>query len=122
MTQPVQCPVCKSTQIIRKGTTAQGIQKYRCRNPACRHYFRETYYQPPFATHAAYMRAYRKGKHHDSGGRRIPAARLERAQQSLEELAPLQALLALPYPSRLIGSCLVIHADTLTPDLYALLP
>src|SRR5262249_45749917 len=71
---------------------------------------------------AAYRRAYGKGLHRPVGGRRLPVARVQRTRQSLEDLAPVQALQALPFPSRLIGSCLVIHANALAPDLYALLP
>src|SRR5215831_6117515 len=104
MAQPIQCPACTSTQIIRKGTTAAGIEKYQCHNPTCQRYFQASYHTSPFATHAAYMRAWRENKHRDHAGSRTPAARVQRATRSLQELAPLEALQGLPYPSRLIGS------------------
>src|SRR5262249_14351744 len=69
-----------------------------------------------------YMRAYYRGTHHGRGGRRIPVARIQRAQLALRALAPVEALLALSYPARVIGACLMIHADCTAPDLYARLP
>src|SRR5262249_6832839 len=119
MAASICCPTCQSPEVIRKGTTPTGIQKYQCGNPTCRKYFRAAYYQPPFLTRADYMRAYYRGTHHGRGGRRIPVARIQRAQLALRALAPVEALLALSYPARVIGACLMIHADCTAPDLYA---
>jgi phage N-6-adenine-methyltransferase len=57
------CPTCKSAQIIRKGTTRTGVQRYQCRNTVCAHpYFRARYYRPLFETHTAYVADWRRRK------------------------------------------------------------
>jgi transposase-like protein len=33
----VVCPHCKSNQVIKRGKTAGGKQRYRCLNPDCSH-------------------------------------------------------------------------------------
>lgn len=38
--EPVQCPSCSSTNIVKHGKTAEGKQRYKCRNSQCtRHSF-----------------------------------------------------------------------------------
>ncbi|MBW4443875.1 MAG: IS1 family transposase [Plectolyngbya sp. WJT66-NPBG17] len=38
--EPVLCPNCKSSQIVKHGKTAEGKQRYKCCNPECsRHSF-----------------------------------------------------------------------------------
>jgi insertion element IS1 protein InsB len=32
---PVQCPYCHSTEVIKAGKQANGIQRYRCQNDRC---------------------------------------------------------------------------------------
>jgi len=32
---PVQCPHCQSTQVIKAGKQANGVQRYRCQNGQC---------------------------------------------------------------------------------------
>ena len=31
----IRCPACQSTDVIKHGITAQGKQRYRCKNPNC---------------------------------------------------------------------------------------
>jgi transposase-like protein len=31
----IRCPSCQHTEVIQHGTTAQGTQRYRCKNPSC---------------------------------------------------------------------------------------
>lgn len=33
--EPVHCPECNSTDIVKHGQLASGQQRYRCRNGAC---------------------------------------------------------------------------------------
>ena len=35
----VVCPLCKEDQVIKKGFTQQGAQRYRCKNESCRSTF-----------------------------------------------------------------------------------
>lgn len=38
--EPVPCPACDSTDVVKHGKTAAGKQRYKCRNPRCqRHSF-----------------------------------------------------------------------------------
>ncbi len=38
--EPIHCPTCDSTDIVKHGKTAEGKQRYKCRNPECtRHSF-----------------------------------------------------------------------------------
>ncbi len=38
--EPVKCPTCQSTDIVKHGKTAEGKQRYKCRNSEChRHSF-----------------------------------------------------------------------------------
>lgn len=38
--EPVHCPTCDSTDIVKHGKTAEGKQRYKCRNCECtRHSF-----------------------------------------------------------------------------------
>lgn len=38
--EPVHCPTCDNTNIVKHGKTAEGKQRYKCRNPQCkRHSF-----------------------------------------------------------------------------------
>ena len=38
--EPVQCPTCNSTNTVKHGKTAEGKQRYKCRNAQCnRHSF-----------------------------------------------------------------------------------
>ncbi len=39
ITHTLCCPACGSDQVIRHGTDAKGVQRYRCR--ACRYTFRQ---------------------------------------------------------------------------------
>jgi transposase-like protein len=32
---PIRCPACQQTDVIQHGVTAQGTQRYRCKNPSC---------------------------------------------------------------------------------------
>src|ERR671916_3280790 len=32
---PVLCPDCQSSQVVKRGKTDTGKQRYRCQNPAC---------------------------------------------------------------------------------------
>jgi insertion element IS1 protein InsB len=32
---PVQCPYCQSTEVIKAGKQANGVQRYRCQNDLC---------------------------------------------------------------------------------------
>ena len=32
---PVLCPYCQSSQVVKRGKTDTGKQRYRCQNPAC---------------------------------------------------------------------------------------
>ena len=32
---PVQCPYCQSTEVIKAGKQANGVQRYRCQNDRC---------------------------------------------------------------------------------------
>jgi insertion element IS1 protein InsB len=32
---PVQCPHCQSTEVIKAGTQANGVQRYQCQNGQC---------------------------------------------------------------------------------------
>ena len=34
---PVLCPYCKSDQVVERGKTGTGKQRYRCQNPECSH-------------------------------------------------------------------------------------
>jgi insertion element IS1 protein InsB len=34
---PVLCPYCQSDQVVKRGKTATGKQRYRCQNPDCSH-------------------------------------------------------------------------------------
>ena len=34
---PVLCPYCQSSQVVKRGTTDTGKQRYRCQNPECSH-------------------------------------------------------------------------------------
>lgn len=33
--EPVHCPNCDSTQVIKHGKTLEGKQRYRCQDPEC---------------------------------------------------------------------------------------
>ncbi len=38
--EPIGCPTCNQTHIVKHGKSAEGKQRYRCRNAACsRHNF-----------------------------------------------------------------------------------
>jgi transposase-like protein len=38
--EPVHCPTCDSTNIVKRGKTAEGKQRYKCHNSECtRHSF-----------------------------------------------------------------------------------
>jgi transposase-like protein len=38
--EPIRCPTCNQTHIVKHGKSAEGKQRYRCRNAACsRHNF-----------------------------------------------------------------------------------
>lgn len=40
MSEPVRCPDCGSTYIVKYGSSTEGKQRYRCRNSEClRHNF-----------------------------------------------------------------------------------
>ena len=32
---PVPCPYCQSEQVVKRGKTDTGKQRYRCQNPSC---------------------------------------------------------------------------------------
>jgi transposase-like protein len=34
---PVSCPYCQSDQVVKRGKTNTGKQRYRCQNPECSH-------------------------------------------------------------------------------------
>jgi transposase-like protein len=34
---PVPCPYCQSEQVVKRGKTETGKQRYRCQNPDCAH-------------------------------------------------------------------------------------
>ena len=34
---PVPCPYCQSGQVVKRGKTDTGKQRYRCQNPDCSH-------------------------------------------------------------------------------------
>ena len=34
---PVLCPYCQSNQVVKRGKTNTGKQRYRCQNPECSH-------------------------------------------------------------------------------------
>lgn len=34
---PVLCPYCQSDQVVKRGKTDTGKQRYRCQNPNCSH-------------------------------------------------------------------------------------
>jgi transposase-like protein len=34
---PVLCPYCQSSQVVKRGKTDTGKQRYRCQNPECSH-------------------------------------------------------------------------------------
>ena len=34
---PVPCPYCQSEQVVKRGKTDTGKQRYRCQNPECSH-------------------------------------------------------------------------------------
>ena len=34
---PVPCPYCQSDQVVKRGKTDTGKQRYRCQNPDCSH-------------------------------------------------------------------------------------
>jgi transposase-like protein len=34
---PVLCPYCQSHQVVKRGKTDTGKQRYRCQNPECSH-------------------------------------------------------------------------------------
>lgn len=36
--EPVQCPTCNSTNIVKHGKTAEGKQRYKCCNAQCNRY------------------------------------------------------------------------------------
>jgi transposase-like protein len=36
--EPVHCPTCNSTNIVKHGKTAERKQRYKCRNPECTRY------------------------------------------------------------------------------------
>lgn len=48
--EPVHCPDCDGTDVIKHGTTTAGKQRYRCRNPEC---CRSTFIQA--YSYAAYL-------------------------------------------------------------------
>lgn len=33
--KPVECPGCKSTNVVKHGQSAEGKQRYKCRSPEC---------------------------------------------------------------------------------------
>jgi transposase-like protein len=33
--EPIHCPSCDSTKVVKNGKSAAGKQRYRCRNPQC---------------------------------------------------------------------------------------
>jgi transposase-like protein len=33
----IRCPACQHTDVIKQGITAQGNQRYRCKQPSCPH-------------------------------------------------------------------------------------
>src|SRR5215813_4727922 len=33
----VRCPYCQSEQVVKRGKTDTGKQRYRCQNPSCSH-------------------------------------------------------------------------------------
>ncbi|MGF1460213.1 MAG: IS1 family transposase [Leptolyngbyaceae cyanobacterium] len=33
--EPVCCPHCQTTEVVKNGQSAEGKQRYRCRNVAC---------------------------------------------------------------------------------------
>jgi transposase-like protein len=35
VTIPVRCPLCQSTEVIKAGKQANGVQRYRCQNGRC---------------------------------------------------------------------------------------
>ena len=35
--RPVVCPYCQGKQIVKRGKTETGKQRYRCQNPKCSH-------------------------------------------------------------------------------------
>ena len=35
---PVRCPYCQSDQVVKRGKTDTGQQRYRCQNPDCSHH------------------------------------------------------------------------------------
>jgi insertion element IS1 protein InsB len=35
--EPVHCPDCDGTQVIKHGKTLEGKQRYRCQDPECTH-------------------------------------------------------------------------------------
>jgi transposase-like protein len=35
--KPVVCPYCHGDQVVKRGKTDTGKQRYRCHNPACNH-------------------------------------------------------------------------------------
>lgn len=34
--EPVLCPSCRTTNVVKNGKSDEGKQRYRCRNPKCR--------------------------------------------------------------------------------------
>jgi transposase-like protein len=34
--EPIPCPSCSSTNVVKNGKSDEGKQRYRCRNPECR--------------------------------------------------------------------------------------
>jgi transposase-like protein len=34
--EPVLCPSCRTTNVVKNGKSDEGKQRYRCRNPECR--------------------------------------------------------------------------------------
>ena len=35
--RPVVCPYCQGKQVVKRGKTETGKQRYRCQNPRCSH-------------------------------------------------------------------------------------
>jgi insertion element IS1 protein InsB len=33
--EPVLCPACQSSDVVKQGQSAAGKQRYQCRNPKC---------------------------------------------------------------------------------------
>ncbi len=48
---PVPCPYCQSNQVVKRGKTDTGKQRYRCQNPDCSHqsFLRDPAYRGRFS-------------------------------------------------------------------------